>query len=57
MALCLSWVVQDVQLVIFANMLDMSLFLLVVLYYYMGVNSPKKQELEWHVLCPQGSRI
>ncbi|XP_006891812.1 PREDICTED: dolichyl-diphosphooligosaccharide--protein glycosyltransferase subunit 4-like [Elephantulus edwardii] len=34
----------DVQLAIFANMLGVSLFLLVVLYHYVAVNNPKKQE-------------
>lgn len=37
--------VTDVQLAIFANMLGVSLFLLVVLYHYVAVNNPKK--LEW----------
>uniref|UniRef100_A0ACB8G8X6 Uncharacterized protein n=1 Tax=Sphaerodactylus townsendi TaxID=933632 RepID=A0ACB8G8X6_9SAUR len=36
--------VTDVQLAIFANMLGVSLFLLVVLYHYVAVNNPKKQE-------------
>uniref|UniRef100_A0A4W2DYV5 Dolichyl-diphosphooligosaccharide--protein glycosyltransferase subunit 4 n=1 Tax=Bos indicus x Bos taurus TaxID=30522 RepID=A0A4W2DYV5_BOBOX len=43
----------DVQLPIFANMLGVSLFLLVVLYHYTAVNNPKKQEGKWHFLCPQ----
>uniref|UniRef100_A0A3P8ZPC3 Dolichyl-diphosphooligosaccharide--protein glycosyltransferase subunit 4 n=2 Tax=Clupeocephala TaxID=186625 RepID=A0A3P8ZPC3_ESOLU len=34
--------VTDVQLAIFANMLGVSLFLLVVLYHYVAVNNPKK---------------
>uniref|UniRef100_A0A3B5LJI0 Dolichyl-diphosphooligosaccharide--protein glycosyltransferase subunit 4 n=1 Tax=Xiphophorus couchianus TaxID=32473 RepID=A0A3B5LJI0_9TELE len=33
--------VTDVQLAIFANMLGVSLFLLVVLYHYVAVNNPK----------------
>ncbi|XP_012676843.2 dolichyl-diphosphooligosaccharide--protein glycosyltransferase subunit 4 [Clupea harengus] len=36
--------VTDVQLAIFANMLGVSLFLLVVLYHYVAVNNPKKFE-------------
>ena len=36
--------ITDVQLAIFANMLGVSLVLLVVLYHYMTVNDPKKQE-------------
>ncbi|XP_019521880.1 PREDICTED: dolichyl-diphosphooligosaccharide--protein glycosyltransferase subunit 4-like [Hipposideros armiger] len=36
--------ITDVQLAIFTNMLGASLFLLVVLYHYVAVNSPKKQE-------------
>ncbi|XP_010856610.1 PREDICTED: uncharacterized protein LOC105001868 [Bison bison bison] len=43
----------DMQLPIFANMLGVSLFLLVVLYHYTAVNNPKKQEGKWHFLCPQ----
>ncbi|XP_006162244.1 dolichyl-diphosphooligosaccharide--protein glycosyltransferase subunit 4 [Tupaia chinensis] len=35
--------ITDVQLAIFANMLGVSLFLLVVLYHYVAVNNPKKQ--------------
>lgn len=41
----LNSMVTDVQLAIFANMLGVSLFLLVVLYHYVAVNNPKK--LEW----------
>ncbi|ELK14055.1 Dolichyl-diphosphooligosaccharide--protein glycosyltransferase subunit 4 [Pteropus alecto] len=33
--------ITDVQLAIFANMLGVSLFLLVVLYHYVAVNNPK----------------
>ncbi|XP_021564414.1 dolichyl-diphosphooligosaccharide--protein glycosyltransferase subunit 4-like [Carlito syrichta] len=36
--------ITDVQLTIFANMLGVSLFLLVLLYHYVAVNNPKKQE-------------
>ncbi|XP_026111173.1 dolichyl-diphosphooligosaccharide--protein glycosyltransferase subunit 4 [Carassius auratus] len=36
--------VTDVQLAIFANMLGVSLFLLVVLYHYVAVNNPKRPE-------------
>ncbi|KYO39379.1 dolichyl-diphosphooligosaccharide--protein glycosyltransferase subunit 4 [Alligator mississippiensis] len=39
-----STMVTDVQLAIFANMLGVSLFLLVVLYHYVAVNNPKKQD-------------
>ncbi|XP_043744649.1 dolichyl-diphosphooligosaccharide--protein glycosyltransferase subunit 4-like [Cervus elaphus] len=35
--------ITDVQLAIFANVLSMSLFLLVVLYHCVAVNNPKKQ--------------
>lgn len=42
--LLVSRMVTDVQLAIFANMLGVSLFLLVVLYHYVAVNNPKKQE-------------
>ncbi|XP_028809382.1 dolichyl-diphosphooligosaccharide--protein glycosyltransferase subunit 4 [Denticeps clupeoides] len=34
----------DVHLAVFANMLGVSLFLLVVLYHYVAVNNPKKAE-------------
>jgi len=33
--------VTDVQLGVFANILGVSLFLLVVLYHYIAVNNPK----------------
>ncbi|XP_053437773.1 dolichyl-diphosphooligosaccharide--protein glycosyltransferase subunit 4-like [Nycticebus coucang] len=36
--------ITDVQLAIFANVLGVSLFLLVVLHRYVAVNYPKKQE-------------
>ncbi|XP_006866166.1 PREDICTED: dolichyl-diphosphooligosaccharide--protein glycosyltransferase subunit 4-like [Chrysochloris asiatica] len=36
--------VTYVQLAISANMLGMSLFLLIVFYHYVVVNNPKKQE-------------
>ncbi|XP_005391317.1 PREDICTED: dolichyl-diphosphooligosaccharide--protein glycosyltransferase subunit 4-like [Chinchilla lanigera] len=36
--------ITAVQLAIFANMLDMLLFLLVILYHYVAVHNPKKQE-------------
>ncbi|XP_038194253.1 dolichyl-diphosphooligosaccharide--protein glycosyltransferase subunit 4-like [Arvicola amphibius] len=36
--------IMDMQLAIFTNMLGMLLFLLVVLYHYVAVNNPKKQE-------------
>ncbi|XP_006910371.1 dolichyl-diphosphooligosaccharide--protein glycosyltransferase subunit 4 [Pteropus alecto] len=44
--------ITDVQLAIFANMLGVSLFLLVVLYHYVAVNNPKFFLLS----LPQGSR-
>ncbi|XP_078077326.1 dolichyl-diphosphooligosaccharide--protein glycosyltransferase subunit 4-like [Mustelus asterias] len=34
----------DVQLAIFANMLWVSLFLLVVLYHYVAIKNPKRLE-------------
>ncbi|XP_021574210.1 dolichyl-diphosphooligosaccharide--protein glycosyltransferase subunit 4-like [Carlito syrichta] len=36
--------IMNVQLAIFANMLDVSLFLLILLYHYVAINNPKKQE-------------
>lgn len=33
--------ITDVQLAIFANVLGVSLFLLVVLYHYISANNPK----------------
>ncbi|XP_054443876.1 dolichyl-diphosphooligosaccharide--protein glycosyltransferase subunit 4-like [Pteronotus mesoamericanus] len=36
--------ITDVQLAIFANMLGVSLFLLVILYHYLTIKNPKKQE-------------
>ncbi|XP_047597045.1 dolichyl-diphosphooligosaccharide--protein glycosyltransferase subunit 4-like [Lutra lutra] len=36
--------VTDVQLTIFTNMLNMSLFLLVIFYHFVSINNPKKQE-------------
>ncbi|XP_006883608.1 PREDICTED: dolichyl-diphosphooligosaccharide--protein glycosyltransferase subunit 4-like [Elephantulus edwardii] len=36
--------IADVQLAIFANMLGVSLFLLVFLYHHVAVNNPKKKE-------------
>ncbi|XP_003799051.1 dolichyl-diphosphooligosaccharide--protein glycosyltransferase subunit 4-like [Otolemur garnettii] len=36
--------ITDEQLAIFANMLGRRLFLLVVLYHYVGFNNPKKQK-------------
>uniref|UniRef100_A0A3B4WJ80 Dolichyl-diphosphooligosaccharide--protein glycosyltransferase subunit 4 n=1 Tax=Seriola lalandi dorsalis TaxID=1841481 RepID=A0A3B4WJ80_SERLL len=43
--------VTDVQLAIFANMLGVSLFLLVVLYHYVAVNNPKNA-LEASCMAP-----
>ncbi|XP_053456213.1 dolichyl-diphosphooligosaccharide--protein glycosyltransferase subunit 4-like [Nycticebus coucang] len=40
----LTRVITDVQVAILANMLGVSLFFLVVLYDYVAVNNPKKQE-------------
>ena len=39
--------ISDLQLAIFANVLGVSLFLLVVLYHYVAVNNPKNKEKEW----------
>ncbi|XP_006878209.1 PREDICTED: dolichyl-diphosphooligosaccharide--protein glycosyltransferase subunit 4-like, partial [Chrysochloris asiatica] len=36
--------VTDEQLSIFANMPDLLLFLLEILYQYVAINNPKKQE-------------
>ncbi|XP_022378235.1 dolichyl-diphosphooligosaccharide--protein glycosyltransferase subunit 4-like [Enhydra lutris kenyoni] len=36
--------ITDVQLAIFTKMLGLSLFLLFVLYHYVAINNPKKQE-------------
>ncbi|XP_006891388.1 PREDICTED: dolichyl-diphosphooligosaccharide--protein glycosyltransferase subunit 4-like [Elephantulus edwardii] len=36
--------ITNVQLAIFANMLGVLLFLLVILCHYVAVNNPKKQE-------------
>jgi len=41
---CAEEMITDVQLAIFANVLGVSLFLLVVLYHYISVNNPKKSE-------------
>lgn len=41
--------ITDVQLAAFANILGVSLFLLVVLYHFVAVNNPKRKE-EWN-LC------
>lgn len=38
--------ITDIQLAIFANILGVSLFLLVVLYHYVSVNSPSKRSKE-----------
>jgi len=36
--------ITDVQLAAFANILGVSLFLLVVLYHFVAVNNPKRKE-------------
>ncbi|KAF4026747.1 hypothetical protein G4228_019061 [Cervus hanglu yarkandensis] len=36
--------ITEVQLAIFAKVLGVSLFLLVILCHYVAVNNPKKQE-------------
>ncbi|XP_045868058.1 dolichyl-diphosphooligosaccharide--protein glycosyltransferase subunit 4-like [Meles meles] len=36
--------ITDRQLTIFTNMLNMSLFLFVVIYHFVAINNPKKQE-------------
>jgi hypothetical protein len=38
--------ITDIQLAIFANILGVSLFLLVVLYHYVAVNNPAKRGKE-----------
>ena len=38
---CLQKMISDVQLAIFANLLGVSVFLLVVLYHYIAANNPK----------------
>nr|XP_004661441.2 dolichyl-diphosphooligosaccharide--protein glycosyltransferase subunit 4-like [Jaculus jaculus] len=48
--------ITDEQLVIFADMLGVSLFLLVVLSHYVAVNNPEKQESMWRFLCPRVPR-
>jgi len=42
--ICAGKMITDVQLAIFANVLGVSLFLLVVLYHYISVNNPKKSD-------------
>lgn len=42
LSLCIFRMITDVQLAIFANALGVTLFLLVVLYHYVSVNSVKK---------------
>lgn len=39
-----SDMITDVQLAAFANILGVSLFLLVVLYHFVAVNNPKRKE-------------
>lgn len=39
-----SRMITDVQLAMFANILGVTLFLLVVLYHYIAANNPKKKE-------------
>ena len=41
---CVEEMITDIQLAIFANVLGVSLFLLVVLYHYISVNNPKKSD-------------
>jgi len=49
--------ISDLQLAIFANVLGVSLFLLVVLYHYVAVNNPKNKEKEWKPnLCEEWRR-
>ncbi|XP_021573309.1 dolichyl-diphosphooligosaccharide--protein glycosyltransferase subunit 4-like [Carlito syrichta] len=36
--------IMDMQLAIFANILDVSLFPLLIVYHYVAINNPKKQE-------------
>ncbi len=37
----LTTMISDVQLAVFANMLGVTVFLLVVLYHYIAANNPK----------------
>lgn len=39
-----SNMITDVQLAMFANILGVTLFLLVVLYHYIAANNPKKKD-------------
>lgn len=36
--------ITDVQLAIFANVLGVTIFVLVILYHYISVNNPKKSQ-------------
>ena len=36
--------IADIQLAMFANILGVTLFLLVVLYHYISANNPKRKE-------------
>ncbi|KAK2157660.1 hypothetical protein LSH36_187g04022 [Paralvinella palmiformis] len=36
--------INDVQLAVFANVLGVALFLLVVLYHYVSVNNPRRSD-------------
>ena len=40
----ISDMITDVQLAAFANILGVSLFLLVVLYHFVAVNNPKRKD-------------
>ena len=40
----ISAMITDIQLAAFANILGVSLFLLVVLYHFVAVNNPKRKE-------------
>jgi len=39
-----SIMINDVQLAVFANVLGVALFLLVVLYHYVSVNNPRRSD-------------
>ena len=41
---CITAMITDVQLAAFANILGVTLFVLVVVYHYVAVNNPKRKE-------------
>ena len=46
LCVCITWralkMISDVQLALFANILGVLVFVLVVLYHYVAANNPKK---------------